>query len=182
MLKRILLGVVTVVLGGLVWTLTAFAYSLEGGSWNSINPLYVCITETAGPGGSDGTEAIWYDGLGAWFATSTPFGYSTTCSSNNVGLNDVYYSAVAWDGTHDHSPGHGSNPYSFGWGTLNWYYVHTYSSNAAQSVAAHELGHIVGLAHSTGAKIMNSSTSSRYYTHGVYTPQTDDVNGVNAIY
>lgn len=43
------------------------------------------------------------------------------------------------------------------------------------ATAAHEVGHTLGLGHSTSAAVMNPS-----YSYS--SPQTDDVNGLNALY
>ncbi|MHA6531933.1 M57 family metalloprotease [Paenibacillus sp. BAC0078] len=53
-------------------------------------------------------------------------------------------------------------------------------SNTRRSAANHELGHALGLDHTTPPvlSVMNSSRDRET----VYTPQTDDINGVNAIY
>lgn len=51
----------------------------------------------------------------------------------------------------------------------------------------HELGHSFGLGHTgasgcTNIKLMVPTTSQRYDTCGVYRPQQDGVDGINAIY
>jgi hypothetical protein len=50
----------------------------------------------------------------------------------------------------------------------------------------HEMGHGLGLDHAgssscSGQPIMYSS-SNRYFNCGHVTPQSDDINGINAIY
>lgn len=51
-------------------------------------------------------------------------------------------------------------------------------SSVAKSTGVHELGHALGLDHVSGTSIMNSSRDRTKIT----TPQTDDLNGVKAIY
>lgn len=51
--------------------------------------------------------------------------------------------------------------------------------NVARSTAVHELGHTLGLAdRSSGTAIMNTNRDRS----SIYLPQTDDINGVNAVY
>ena len=45
----------------------------------------------------------------------------------------------------------------------------------------HELGHVLGLQDYSGAYIMNP-TDWIYTSLGIFEPQTDDINGVDAIY
>ena len=61
-------------------------------------------------------------------------------------------------------------------------YINDYygtSGNHLQAVVGHEFGHALGLGHSSDC---NALMYTYPYTCGVYTPQTDDVNGLNAVY
>jgi hypothetical protein len=59
---------------------------------------------------------------------------------------------------------------------LNDYYGNTFTT--ARSSANHELGHILGLDHTTNWAIMQVGRDRNV----IYVPQTDDINGINALY
>jgi hypothetical protein len=103
-------------------------------------------------------------------------------------LLDVNYSGVSWGGLTDHNPNNFS-AYSAGWSYLNYYYTGGYDSDpndyhlASDSIASHELGHMLGLLHEEDfCTIMNGATIDRFFYCTIWGPQSDDINGVNAIY
>jgi hypothetical protein len=65
----------------------------------------------------------------------------------------------------------------------------SYSANKKISVASHEFGHNLGLAHRGSAStacadvtIMNPGDARRYQQCGVYKPRTDDIKGMSYLY
>lgn len=183
-LPRVRLAVIVALLLSCFGVAGASAYVLEGYLWggpNGISPLTFCVSTSYG---SD--SSVWGAALYDWENTPTKFTYSYSCQSNRVELLDADYSNVNWDGLTQYY--YSGSYFTSATGYLNYYYLSTYSGNEGASVAGHELGHVLGLDHQSGAVIMNEYTCgvsgfpSRYCYYNVYTPQYDDYTGINALY
>jgi hypothetical protein len=131
----------------------------------------------------------WDNGVSAWNASPALIYFnrqSSCCTHIQLdALNTSYYS---WDGL--------SQCYFNAWGYFTQCneYINLYDNGPAgpgiggypvgkrQAVTAHELGHVLGLAHTNGCVLMQPDTAVLWDTCGINTPQADDVAGVNAMY
>lgn len=156
----------------------ADAYAKEGYKWSSPSSLSYYF----GSGTSSYNQGVWNNAVSSWNATSTPVYFSHSEGVIELyQVNDAYTDADGNSTVYYNSSTHLITS-SKSW--VNSYYVYSYSSTKEQSVAAHELGHVLGLADlsSSAYALMNGYTGDRYDSYGIYKPQSDDVNGVNAIY
>ncbi len=103
----------------------------------------------------------------------------TSVASAAWTADDVYYSSVSWDGITIIA---NSGSYFTAVGMhLNWYYTQSYTQQVIGALAAHEIGHGLGLSDVNSCVLMQPSTPTRVAC-GVYGPMADDKNGVNAQY
>lgn len=150
----------------------------DNARWASVDPLYFGLDSSSGD-----SDAAWDQSAANWTNAGTPVYLVNDDWAYDVYLSDTYDSSAFWDGimpTNERIVYLGTIQTASGY--LNTYYTASYATNKRISATGHELGHIIVLGHSSGAVLMNYSTSSRYDTYGVYTPQTDDINGVNYYY
>lgn len=174
---------------------SAQAYGFLGGRWANQPTSGCCLTLTYNSSLTTNTydQTGWNDALGSWNSSGANVIYISANSSYLVDLRDTYDSTVGWDGyTRLYVNGVECYGTSCRWNYdisfLNDYYTHDYSRQEIHSVAAHELGHTAGLAHQAKCVLMDPYTFGSYpgrYTSTcgyIYTPQSDDINGVNAQY
>lgn len=126
-------------------------------------------------------------GASSWTSTPTKVwlvGPGTGAAG--IYTNNYNYGNNGYDGITYYTGCSGGWFYDSNTSYLNSYYTYWYSYYERISVATHELGHAIGLGHSNpplcnGVPVMYYSTD-RYVQCGIYTPQQDDVNGLNHLY
>lgn len=105
-----------------------------------------------------------------------------SCSSFQVSVNNSTALPAGVNGqTWTYS--NGSNIY-FAYIRLNNNsgYFPSFPTNLKRNIIGHELGHAWGLNHSSYNSALLWYSDANYFNYGVYTPQSDDINGVNRLY
>ena len=178
------MGILVLLLSTFLWSvIPVSAYNLIGYYWEGHvlpDPLYFFIEDDV----STESWTGWYNGHEEWNeAQNSPTNFALT---DNIyyALVDAFYSydsVMGISGQTWYSPSSPGDITSASV-TLYEYITNGYPYYKRVSVAAHEFGHVLGLAHNSGAYLMESSDYTRYNTYGIYSPQTDDVDGVNYLY
>lgn len=158
----------------------AYAYHLEPARWNGQPAPGTCCAHVTV--GKEATHAMsltaWSNGIAAWNNSPALILFDQP-SSYKVGLADI-------DDAGNSSDGLTTYYYLFGYFTsmsawLNYHWIESYPLSKSQGGAAHELGHIAGLDHTNGCVLMVPDSPTRA-SCGISTPQTDDRNGIAAMY
>ncbi|WP_420540532.1 matrixin family metalloprotease (plasmid) [Paenibacillus polymyxa] len=181
--KRFFLGIV---LGSLIFSMVLLPvhsadarYSYLGITW----PSSVAKNLTYYRDSSSSANEIWNSAIYSWNnATSSIHFVNNGSSSGKVRLSTVHVTNTDADGrtqTYSDSSNHIYSSYSW----FNTAFTQNYSSQKAQSVAAHELGHVLGLDEDFSKCLMYPTTPQRFDNWGIYTPQpSEDVFGINDLY
>lgn len=162
----------------------ALAYNLEGPIWaNQPSPgtccAYFYVYNTNSWHGSD------YQDMGQaisnWSNSIAPIYMYWTSGSKLITAQDTINSGVSWDGityyqTNIFNKFTGAQVY------LNFYYTQSYPAGKTIGIGVHELGHALGLAHASGCVIMVADSYDRWDVCGIEWPQSDDTNGIWAMY
>jgi hypothetical protein len=123
----------------------------------------------------------------AWSNTVSPLLLTEVSSGGMVIIDNQNNGNDGHDGvTYTVCPGGGAVWSSPPKSVYNTYYTGGYTSTERKQLMVHELGHALGLGHAgtstcSGQPIMYY-LSNRYWICNHQNPQTDDVNGINAIY
>lgn len=180
-LARWLLTVALVLSSFAVATTTAYAYTEEGCWWpqNYVNNLSV-----SGSFGLTKDATAFWDSTNDWTATPTKVIMFQASASSNPDITgiDGNYGASGWIGQTSYGCwpilGNFYVPVQI---QMNTYYTGGYTVDHIRANTGHELGHALGLGHSNMCPAIMNPVDT-YITCGIYLPQQDDINGVNAIY
>ncbi len=157
------------------------AYHLQGGKWRSVTNLPYWLDSAV-----QRDRTAFGAAISDWNRTPTPVWLidAGTAEFASVGIRSVSDASKTWDGITHLYPSPTGNPYTYASVYINDWYTNGYAADQRQSVAAHELGHALGLDHTSGAVLMNPWTcgpSSRWCTYGIKAPTSDEVNGINSL-
>lgn len=155
-----------------VGAVTAYAFVPSGVKWS----------DTAFTYNYDGLSAnYWYQFYAArddWNATNTKIDFAkVSAGEEDVTVDGAYYGNTAWNAV-SNIEGSGTTITHVDM-SANYSHMDVYDENGRRGIFGHEWGHVFGLAHVSETNILMFGSANK---RTVYTPQTDDVDGVNSIY
>lgn len=167
------LSAVALAVGVVLVPAAAHAYTKTGCRWSSSTVSWGNYTA-----GTDSTAAQKAAIEWAWDTDvngMAPTGGQMKVFSKNYGNNQNYgytWWSCSWWGT-----------YTWASVTLNTHYTANYSVAKKQAIWVHEFGHALGLNHSQFSNnMMWHCAPCVFDQYGYYTPQGDDIAGMNTIY
>src|SRR5258708_40300731 len=146
--KAALAGILSLALL-LLATSSVFAYHLEGPRWYGTPHSGCCANVLVNVQGSwhSVDRSALTNGVNAWNGSPANV-WLTQTTSGALTAQDAYNSSVGWDGLTNYA---WSGAYfSYAHVYINYYYTQSYPAGAIQGIAVHELGHALGLAHTSG--------------------------------
>ena len=125
---------------------------------------------------SSADDLAWRKALVDVASTDAHFMPADVPSTATVTLTTDHYGNTSWDGY-----AKWFNCTTSATAFTNRDYTHSYTNLKKQALAAHEIGHTVGLGHETGCVIMNGSSRTRSNVCGLVKLTSDDRRGTNAL-
>jgi hypothetical protein len=184
--RRLLSALAAAVTLVLVLSAPAFAYHLEGPCWSNQRSSGCCATFYTQYASTfySGDKAGFDNARSAWNGSSANVLFYS--GSSPITVDDTDNASVSWDGiTNHHWTACGflwlSRCFDYAHVLLNYHFTKNDSASTTKGIAAHELGHAIGLDHTSGCVLMTPYTSTRN-SCGIYGPVSDDINGVNSLY
>ncbi|GGB72904.1 peptidase [Fictibacillus barbaricus] len=170
----VLKGIGTIVFGSVLFCNSSFAYELEGYKMPATSTSYKWGSNL--DSGSSVIKTGFIDAMTNWENKTVWNDFFYNSNSLNT-LNSWYEVSSSYYGR--------NTSYGVSDGVADYFKSEVNSGNSnitkinvAKSTATHELGHAMGIDHNDINSIMNSARNREV----LYMPQTDDINGIAAIY
>lgn len=180
MKRKTIITLVLCIASILLYASLVSAYSLLGYKWSG-SSYPITVNYRFGRDTSEGpVRTAWRNGASDWNSCQSKIRFAEATITDNV--CSCYYLVSSTEGAYTDLTVSGTNFISFR-GFLNLGYEKYSLENAPEGLAVHEFGHVIGLNDqvSITPSIMNAGdVDDENFSY--YVPQTDDINGANAIY